>query len=78
MHDIWIPCSNGFMLKKIFLMEENYVNITVKCKKTFCIHSSRLYFSGASNLRSFQDKYLKCAENVGILVHIVYAKFYNF
>ena len=36
------------------------------------------YFSGASNLRSFQDMYLKFAENVDTLVHIVRAKLYNF
>ena len=29
-------------------------------------------------MRSFQGMYLKFAENVDILVHIIYAKFYNF
>ena len=43
-----------------------------------CEYCSRLYLSGASNLRSLQGMYLKFAENVDILVHIVYAKFYNF
>ena len=34
-------------------------------------------FSCASNMRSFQAMYLKFAENVDILVQIVYAKFFN-
>ena len=29
-------------------------------------------------MRSFQGMYLEFAENVDILVHIVYAKFYSF
>ena len=32
---------------------------------------------GASNLKSFQDMYLKFAENVDILLQIVYKKFEN-
>ena len=36
------------------------------------------YNTTASNLRSLQGMYLKFAENVDILICIVYAKFYNF